>query len=364
MKLRLTAAAGLGAVLLLTACAANEPPAQPAGADTPGETTAATLSGTIAGKGASSAKVAQEAWTAAFQIANGGVTINYSPDGSGAGREAFMQGGADFAGSDRALKLDENVAGAFAGCTDASTAIDVPIYVSPIAIIFKVDGVTDLNLTPELVAQIFRGDISNWNDPAIAAVNPGVTFPDLAITAVHRSDKSGTTGNFTEYLAVAAGGAWTDEPSEEWPLATGEAAKGTSGVVSAVTGGSGTIGYADASQAGAAGIAKIGPEGAFAAPTHEDVMKALEASPLEEGRADNDIVIALDRTAEGYPLMLVSYGIACAEYKDTAQGDLVKAYFGYIASEEGQTTAAETAGSTPLSPALRDKVLAAIGTIK
>nr|WP_269452198.1 substrate-binding domain-containing protein [Tessaracoccus coleopterorum] len=85
----------------------------------------------MSGKGASSAKVAQETWTAQFQMANPNVTINYSPDGSGAGREAFMGGGADFAGSDRALKVDENVAGAFAGCTPGSTALDLPIYISP-----------------------------------------------------------------------------------------------------------------------------------------------------------------------------------------------------------------------------------------
>lgn len=362
MKLRLTAAAGLGAALLLTACAANE--GTPAGTDAPGDTPTTTLSGTLAGKGASSAKVAQETWIAAFQTANGGVTINYAPEGSGSGREAFQKGGADFAGSDRAFKIDENVAGSFAGCTDASTAIDVPIYVSPIAVIFNLEGIEELNLTPELVAKIFRGEVTNWNDPAIAALNPGVSFPDQAITAVHRSDKSGTTENFTDYLSVAANGAWTDEADENWPLQGGEAAKGTSGVVGAVTGGSGTIGYADASQAGTAKIAKIGAEGAFAAPTPEAVMQALEASPVEEGRADNDIAIALDRTAPGYPLVLVSYGIACAEYKDTAQGELVKQYFTYLTSEEGQNAAAESAGSTPLSAALRDKVQAAIATIK
>ncbi|MBK7822645.1 MAG: phosphate ABC transporter substrate-binding protein PstS [Tessaracoccus sp.] len=366
MNTRLTAALGLAAALSLSACAANEIPGAgtpgTTGSDTPG--TSSGLSGTLAGKGASSAKVAQETWIAAFQTANTAVTINYSPDGSGAGREAFMGGGADFAGSDRALKTEENVAGAFKGCADASAAIDVPIYVSPIAVVFNLDGVTELNLTPEVLAKIFHGDISNWNDPAIAAINDGATFPDLAITAVHRSDKSGTTGNFTDYLAVAAADVWTGGSVEEWPLQGGEAAKGTSGVVAAVTGGAGTIGYADASQAGKASIAKVGPDGAFELPTEEAAIKALEASPIEEGRAENDIAIALDRTATGYPLVLVSYGIACAEYKDPAKGALVKSYLEYVASEEGQAAAAASAGSAPLSAGLRDKVLAALATIK
>ncbi len=367
MNKRFITALGLTAALSLSACAANEI-TDPGTTNTSGTGSTsdapAGLSGTLAGKGATSAKVAQETWIAAFQTANPAVTINYSPDGSGAGREAFMGGGADFAGSDRALKIDENVAGAFAGCADTSAAIDVPIYVSPIAVIFNLDGVTELHLTPEVLAKIFHGDITNWHDPAIAAINAGVTFPDLTIPAVHRSDKSGTTGNFTDYLAVAAKDVWTGGSVEEWPLPGGEAAKGTSGVVAAVTGGAGTIGYADASQAGTASVAKVGPDGAFELPTEEAAMAAIEASPLEEGRADGDIAIALDRTASGYPLVLVSYGIACAEYKDAAVGGLVREYLTYVASEEGQQAAAESAGSAPLSATLRDKVLAAVATIK
>ena len=117
-------------------------------------------------------------------------------------------------------------------------------------------------------------------------------------------------------------------------------------------------------QAGSATIAKIGPDGDFQEPTEEGAAAAVEASPLEEGRADNDIAITIDRSAAGYPLVLVSYAIACAEYKDTAQGALVKDYLSYIASEEGQSAAEASAGSAPLSASLREKVLAAIDTIK
>ena len=372
MKIRLTAALGLSAALLLTACAANEVPAGTPSADSTGSagttsapgTPAVELSGTLSAKGASSAKVAQETWTALFQTANPAVTVNSSPDGSGAGREAFMGGGADFAGSDRALKIEENVAGAFAGCTPTSTAIDVPVYVSPIAVIFSVEGVTALNLTPEVLAKLFRGEITNWNDPAIAALNPGVTFPDLAVTPVHRSDESGTTENFTDYLAVAAEGVWTDKPSQEWPVQGGEAAKGTSGVVQAVTSGKGTIGYADVSQAGAASVAMIGPDGAFELPTEGAAAAAVENSPLEEGRAAGDIAIKLDRRAAGYPIVLVSYVIACSEYQDAEKAALVKGYLSLIVSEEGQSAAAETAGSAPLSDTLREKVIAAVDSIK
>lgn len=274
-----------------------------------------------------------------------------------------MAGGADLAGSDRALSVEENVAGAFAGCAANSAALNLPIYISPIAVIFNVDGVDELNLTPEVLASIFHGDITRWNDPAIAELNPDAKLPDQVITAVHRSDESGTTENFTDYLHAAAPDVWTAEVSSSWPVAGGEAAKGTSGVVAAVSNGAGTIGYADASQVGDASVALLGQPGAFAAPTAEAAAAAVEASPTEEGHAEHDIAIALDRSAEGYPLVLISYAIACQTYGDAAQGALVKDYLAYVASPEGQAAAQASAGSAPLSATLSEQVLAAIATI-
>lgn len=380
MKLRLTAALGLSAALLLSACATNEEPVADNTETTAAETTAGTdetsasteetteeapaqVEGNLNGIGASSMNVAQTNWIAAFQTANPGATVLYSPDGSGAGREAFMGGGADFAGSDRAFKSDENVAGAFANCTPESIAYDLPVYISPIAIIFNVEGVSELNLTPAVLAGIFAGTVTNWNDAAIAELNPDATLPDLAITAVHRSDDSGTTENFTDYLFQAAGDVWTNEADGEWPLSGGEAAKGTSGVVAAVTNGVGTIGYADASQAGELSVAKVGADGEFFGPTAEDAAAAVEASPIEEGRAEHDLAIELDRNATGYPIVLVAYALACADYADDEKGALVKAYLSYIAGPEGQAVAAEGAGSAPLSEALGAQVLAAIDAI-
>jgi phosphate transport system substrate-binding protein len=241
-------------VLAFSGCAANEA-AAPA---TTGGATASGLSGRLTGKGASSMSVAQTTWIAAFQTANPDVTVNYSPDGSGAGREAFTSGAAQFAGSDRALKDDEMGAGKFALCTPESNALNLPVYVSPIAIIYKVDGVTDLKLDADTTAKIFAGKITTWNDPAIAALNPGANLPAATITAVHRSDDSGTTENFTDYLAQAAPSVWTEKAAGIWPDAfPGEAAKGTAGVVSAVESGNNTIGYADESQAGSLGKAQV-----------------------------------------------------------------------------------------------------------
>ena len=126
-----------------------------------------------------------------------------------------------------------------------------------------------MDLPADVIAGIFKREITTWNDPAIAAANPDATLPDQRIVPVNRSDESGTTENFTEYLAAAAPGVWTDEPSGDWPIAGGEAAQGTSGVIGAVQAGNGTIGYADASQAGDLSIASVGVGGSFVQPTAE-----------------------------------------------------------------------------------------------
>ena len=353
------------AVLALSSCAANEGGAAPGGSTESG----ASLSGTLTGIGASSAATAQETWVAAFQTKNTGVTVNYSPDGSGAGREAFAGGGADFAGSDRAMKPEEITAEALASsrCDASQTAINLPIYISPIAVIYNIEGVTDLKLDAETLAGIFAGKITKWNDPAITALNEGASLPDLNITAVHRADDSGTTENFTDYLHQAAPEVWTSEPDGEWPLKGGEAAPQTSGVVDTVTNGSGTIGYADASKAGDLGVAEIKVGDKFQRPTAEAAAAIVDASErvTGDGRSANDWSIELNRTADGdvYPIVLLSYAIACQKYKDAATADLVKSYLSYVASETGQQDAVKTAKMAPLSSKLSADVEAAAATI-
>ena len=208
------------------------------------------LSGTVVGGGASSQQAAQETWVAGFQSVNPDVTVEYDPAGSGAGRDMFIAGGASFAGSDRALTMEELETKDFAGCVPGSGIIELPAYLAPIVVVFQVDGVDELKLDPETIAGIFAGDIDRWNDEAIAAQNPDADLPDMRITPVHRSDESGTTENFTDYLAAAAPDAWPYEPHGTWPFEGGEAAQGTSGLVDTVRNGSGTVAYVDASRAG------------------------------------------------------------------------------------------------------------------
>ena len=148
------------AALTLAGCASNE------GGDTssPAESDAPSLSGTLNGSGATSQQVAVQAWTAEFQTANPDVTVNYDPQGSGTGRESFQSGAVGFAGSDRAFKIDEIEAGPFDACVEGTDLVEIPAYVSPIAIAFNVEGVDELSLDPATLAGIFAGTITNWND--------------------------------------------------------------------------------------------------------------------------------------------------------------------------------------------------------
>ena len=366
--MKISRIAQLGAVaaiaaLALSGCASNEA----GGTTDPSASDAPALTGTLNGSGATSQQVAVQAWTAEFQGANPDVTVNYDPQGSGTGRESFQSGAVQFAGSDRAFKAEEIEAGPFDACVEGSDLVEIPAYVSPIAIAFNLEGVDSLDLDPATIAGIFAGTITNWNDPAIAATNDGVTLPDLAITPVHRSDKSGTTANFTDYLAQTAESVWTYGSVEEWPIQGGEAAQGTSGVVNAIKGGQGTIGYADHSQTADISSVNVQVGEEWVEPSAEGAAIALDASPLAEGRASTDLAYEIDRTtteAGAYPVMLVSYLIGCVEYADADAAALVKGFFGTAISEAGQEAAAAAAGSAPISASLAKQSQAAVDAIK
>jgi len=326
------------------------------------------LSGQIAGAGSTAQEAAQEAWTAEFENENSGVTISYDAVGSGGGREQFIAGGVAYAGSDAALEEEEGELGKALERCKPGKLVEVPAYVSPIAIVYNLEGIESLQLSPETLAKIFNQEITSWDDKAIAADNPGVELPDTRITPVNRSDESGTTENFTDYLSQVVPSVWTYEVSGDWPVKGGEAAQGTSGVVEAVSAGDGAIGYADASQAGELGVAKIKVGNQYAEPTPEAAAKVLEESPEAKDLAKGPYMFPyeLDRKTESqgtYPIVLVSYLIACTKYDSAGEAEIVKGYLEYALSAEGQEAAAENAGSAPLSPALEEKFKPAIEAI-
>ncbi len=369
IALRTGAVASAAALtLLLAACTpSNEDtktPSSAAPAMTSEAPAAPSLSGDLAGAGASSQESAMEAWKAGIQATNPDLNISYDPVGSGGGRTQFLDGGVAWAGSDSVLS-DEEYVTAVTRC-GADGAINLPVYISPIAVIFNIDGIDSISLDAATIAGIFDGKITKWNDAAIAGQNAGVALPDLAITIVHRGDESGTTKNFTDYLNKASNGAWPYDASGDWANALGESGQGTSGLVQIVTDTQGAIGYADFSKAGALGKVSIKVGEAFVAPSAEGAATALATAAPAGKNGDNDLAFKIDRTsteAGAYPLLLLSYAIVCQKYDDAAVAANVTGFLSYVASAEGQAAAAAAAGSAPLPADLSAKVEAILATI-
>lgn len=324
------------------------------------------LSGEIVGAGSSAQQAAQEAWIAAFQTANPDVTMAYDPVGSGAGREQFITRGVSYGGTDAPLEGEE-LTMAQDRCGGADNLIEAPVYVSPIALVYNLGGVDELRLDPDTIASIFAGSITSWTDQAIAATNPGVALPDTTITPVHRSDSSGTTEVFTRYLSATAPEIWTSEPDSDWPIQGGEAAQGTSGMLSAVEVADGAVGYADASQAGGLPVAAVEVGDDYVAPTTEAAARIFAASTETEEPGSFVFTYDVDyaTTAAGtYPIVLISYLLACTRYDDADEAMLVQGYVALVASPDGQEAAANIAGSVPIPSSVQAQIESAAAAIR
>lgn len=358
-SLRRVSVTAAAAALAISACTpVNERNLEDGGADLE-------LSGSISGAGSSAQAAAMEAWRATFESTHPEATVTYDPVGSSGGREQFITGAIQFGGSDAFLDDDE-IIDAARRCGEGEV-IELPAHLSPIAIAYNLGGVDDLRLAPETLARIFTQDIRSWDDPAIAADNPGTALPSLPITPVNRADGSGTTKNFTDYLAGAAPRQWSYGAVDDWPVDGGTAGQGTSGVVAAIVQADGAIGYADASQIGElpAAAIKVGEE--FVMPSAEAAARIIDASPRVPDRGPFDFALDLDRetTESGtYPIVLASYTMACTTYEDPNQARLVQAFLEFVVSEEGQVIAQENAGSAPISQAFREDALRAIDAIE
>ena len=231
----------------------------------------------------------------------------------------------------------------------------------------RFDGVSALPPDAKTIAGIFSGKITTWNDSQIAALNDGVDLPDANITVIHRSDDSGTTQNFSEYVSANASDVWTEAPSQTFPYQVGDSAKGTSGVASAMASASNAITYIDDSGAGDLDKAKLMVGDKATEISAEGAAKVVADSETVSGREDNDLAIDINRkdTAEGaWPLVLVSYAIACQEYKDADKGALVKGYLDYVVTQDAQEAAAKEAKSAALSSDLSEKAAKAVASIK
>lgn len=324
-------------------------------------------SSSISGAGSSAQANAMDQWITDYKTVCDSATVQYDGTaGSGAGVTNFTGKQIDWAGSDAALNGDKGeVAAAATAC--GSTAWDLPMVVGPIALAYKLNGVTDLTLTPSVAAQILLGKITTWNDPKIAAINSGVSLPSTKITVFYRSDDSGTTNNVEKYLAAAAPSDFTDTPDKTWSNntgAVGQGVKGSAGVQQGVQSTDGAIGYVEYSfaQEGNLSVAKIDNGGGAVELTTDTASKAVEAAKVTG--TDGDVTLSLDyatKESGAYPLILVTYEIVCSKYADAAKGAAIKSFLTYT-SGDGQTALADL-GYAPLPSTILTQVQDSVSKI-
>jgi phosphate transport system substrate-binding protein len=373
---RLASVAGVVLVssLTLAACGSdNNAAGGTSAAPTAGKTSAAAApavdcgtGGKINAEGSSAQKNAIEQAIASFATVCPDITVNYNPTGSGAGITQFNAAQVDFAGSDSALNADKGEVAAAATRCAANPAWNLPMVTGPIAVAYNLAGVDKLVLNAEVTAKIFRGDIKTWNDPAIAALNTGVTLPSDAIHVFFRSDESGTTDNFTKYLKAASNGAWTDPNAKAWPKSgAGEGREKSAGVAEGVKTTPGGISYVEWSYAkdNKLGIAQIDNGSGAVELNAGSVGKAVAAAtPAGQG---NDLQLKLDyatKEAGAYPIILVTYEIVCSKGLDANLTKGVKAFLTHFASVDVQKSLVDI-GYAPLPAAVQANVAKAIAAI-
>ncbi len=317
--------------------------------------------------GSTAQENAMEQFVYAYIHACPGHTLDYNADGSGAGVQHFVNNQTDLAGSDVPLdpsKGEPDRAAQRCG----SPAWDLPVVYGPIAITYNVRGVSALKLDGPTTAKIFNGSVTRWDDPAIKALNAGADMPPTPIHVVFRSDKSGTTANFQQYLSAASDGAWGKGGGETFMGGVGDGADGNNGTSAALQSTDGSITYNEWSFAVgkqlkmARIITSAGPDPV--AITADSVGKTIAAARIK-GQG-NDLVLDTSSfykpTQTGaYPIVLATYEIVCSKYPDSATGRAVKAFM-QAAIGPGQN-GLDQYGSIPLPTSFQAKLATAVNAI-
>jgi phosphate transport system substrate-binding protein len=293
---------------------------------------AAAASGTINAAGSTFQTNFQQAAIAAFKSTNPSITVNYDPVGSGTGRADLYKSTVLFAGSDSPIPSKEA-----SEVPAGKTVLYFPVQIGPIAIAYNLPGIKGLKLDATVLAQIFQGQITTWNNSAITALNPGLSLPSTTITLATRSDSSGTTANFSQYLVDAAGSAWKLGTSStiKWPsnVRAGDGGSGLAQIVKTTTG---AIGYVDFSTATASGLSAASIKnsaGDYVAPSS---ASAAAAATHVTPSADLTFLTADEPGAASYPIAYQSWDLVYAVQPNATDAALLKAYLGYLLSPTGQ----------------------------
>jgi phosphate transport system substrate-binding protein len=285
----------------------------------------AAVSGTLNGAGSTFQLTFQQAAISAVKSVQSGLTVNYSGVGSGTGRTDLASGTVNFAGSDSPISSTElpNFKG--------KTVLYFPVLIGPITMAYNLSGVSNLKLDATTIAGIFQGTIKTWNDPAIKALNSGVSLPSTAITIAVRSDSSGTTQNFSLFLKDAVPSVWKLGSSStiKWP-STAHAASGNGGVAQAVKSTPGAIGYVDYSTAKASGLSYASVKnssGAFVAPSAASASAAAGGVTV---KSNLTFAAVWASGAAAYPITYQSWDLVYAKQPNANDAALLKAYLGYL----------------------------------
>jgi phosphate transport system substrate-binding protein len=323
------------------------------------DATQAPLSASLNGAGATFPEPLYIEWIGEFQMANPDVTINYQGIGSGGGIEQFTKLTVDFGASDAPMKDEELAAAEVAG---GAQVMHIPTVFGAVVLAYNLEGVDELRLDPDTLAAIFLGNVTKWDDPAIAALNPGVTLPDQAIQVVHRSDSSGTTNIFTGYLAQVST-EWADSVGKgkevTWP--TGVGGNGNNGVAAVVQQQSGSVGYVELSYATESGLAMAtlkNKSGNFVTPSLESTSAAAVGVTFPE---DLRFSVSNSDGAQAYPIVGATWILVFDKMNDAAKVQALKAWLTWSLNEG--TSIAEELGYAPLSEELKALAQAKIDSI-
>jgi phosphate transport system substrate-binding protein len=349
--------AGCGGQTGTDPAAQETPGAENATANTPGKLDLA-ANITLTGAGASFPAPLYQTWFTELNKKYPKLQINYQSVGSGAGVEQFTKGTVDFGASDVAMKDDE-----IQKVPQDKGVIMLPVTAGSIVLAYNLPAeVTDIKLPRAVYTDILLGKIEKWNDPKIAAANPGVKLPDQKISVVYRADGSGTTGVFTKHLS-AISPEWKtkvgDGKSVKWPVGAG--AKGNEGVTAQIQQTPGAIGYVEYGYAKENNLKIAALEnkaGKFITPNEESASKTLAAVTLPENlRA----FIEDPDGADSYPVVTYTWILAYKKYPDAAKAKAVEAAIEY-ALTDGQKVAGEL-GYVPLPANVVTQVAAAADQI-
>ncbi|MBE9185627.1 phosphate ABC transporter substrate-binding protein PstS [Microcoleus sp. LEGE 07076] len=367
---RVTTAISAAAIALsLAACGGSTTSSSPSPGDTAASPGASPVVATAANTklaltsdvaltaaGASFPAPLYQRWFQDFNKINPKVQINYQSVGSGAGVEQFTKGTVDFGASDTGMKDDE-----IAKIPADKGVLLLPMTAGSIVIGYNLPDVPELKLPRDVYTEIFLGKITKWNDPKIAAANPGVTLPDQNITVVHRSDGSGTTAIFTKHLSTISPD-WKAAVGEgktvQWPVGVG--AKGNEGVTSQLLQTAGSVGYIEYGYAKNNNVKFASLQnkaGTFVVPTDDSASQALGTTPLPENLR---VFIEDPEGAQSYPIVTYTWMLVPKKVADPNKAKAIEAMVEYGLTE-GQKVSAEL-GYVPLPQSVREKVaLAADG---